>query len=298
MKNTFRWLGLIALPLRLIIGGILIVAFILPLVNSWAEINIFEKIIIMFLGLLSFFLVIGFITRLTASFILVLSILSIFTPAVFQFQEVFLSILIMASTFVIFITGGGAFSLDHLWARNNQTYHKNWFRQIAGGDIPLPPRQLKILTLTTSILFVGLLVYLTIHGMNPIQKRQPLAILIADSVKINENALSFNLQYGDRFAAEDTIHLVYIKLFAENDDMVAMWNNLNFNVMTKEQIINNKNGRVKTGEHSLMIAPGAKSTLLFYSPYIPYYGAGPYWLHLEDISGKKWTFEFEHYPYQ
>ena len=302
MRNTFRWLGLVTMPLRLIIGGVLLIAAVIPAMSNWPGLSAFAKTNLILMALLSCFVFFGLLTRFVSSLIFLLALLTIFIPETFQFYNLhssFLWIIIMASSFLIFITGGGAFSVDHLLAKSNKVYQKNWFRQVAGGDIPLPPNQLKFLTLMVAITFIVILGYesFTTKSMKHQASRHQISIK-ADSIKINDNSLSFTVTYSSNQNFKDTIDLVYIKLFAENNELVAMWNNLNFQVIETYQIDNRNKAKVIAGEHSLRVPAGTECQLTFYSPYIQHFGAGPFILSLEDVTGQQWNFNIVRKLYQ
>lgn len=297
MKSTFRWLGLVAMPLRLMLAGIIIIAFGMPAILNWSTVNLPNIVIILVLTLAGFFLLLGLFTRFSASLILIIALLKLLAPAfiIFRFEhEWLLWALIMVSSFVIFITGGGTYSLDHLIARNQKIYASNWFRQMAGGDIPLPPKQLKILTIVVSALFIGVMTFRAFADFKEISgSTEEMKVLQADSIIMEDNSISFNLSYLNSQATKDTIYLLYIKLFAEDNEPVAMWNNLNFQIIGPNQITNFQGERIKAGPHSLQVASGAQGRLTFFSPELRYFKSGLFQLHLEDVSGHHWMFEFQ-----
>jgi len=301
MNNTFRWLGLVSTPLRIILAGALLATFLPGLFFYFADYQLLEKALLIFLLIISLMLLTGLLTRLAASFIFLFSILNLLLPTLFfdLFNNNELIYLLTSTiAYVIFISGGGTFSLDHLIAREKSIYWQNWFQQIAGGDIPIPPKQLKMLTTFVSVI---LLLLLTMH-LEPetsfTKTKSKLSTIVADSITMNERSIAFDL-HNQKAANKDTVYLIYVRLYAEGNELITIWNNLNFQVMKPEQLvpINENDKGIIAGEHSLKISSGASGRLTFYSPYIKYYGPGPYWVELEDVKGREWKFEFYYNQY-
>jgi thiosulfate dehydrogenase (quinone) len=299
MNNTFRWLGLVSTPLRMILAVALLTTYLPGLLFQFGGYNMLEKALLIFLLFLSFLLLIGLLTRFAASFIFIFFILNLLLPSLFF--ELFnnnelIYLLISTIAYVIFISGGGTFSLDHLIAREKSFYSQHWFQQIAGGDIPIPPKQLKVLTAFVSGVLL-LLLALSVKPEAVITKTKSKSnLIVVDSIIMTENSIAFDLHH-QKVASTDTIYLMYVRLYAESNELITIWNNLNFQVMKPEQLSSINEKSILAGKHSLKISTGAKGRLTFYSPYIQYYGPGPFWVELEDVKGREWKFEFFYNPY-
>lgn len=245
-------------------------------------------------GIVGFLLILGIFTRLMSIgvFFLALGILLgsgwIGTTCLDEWQ---IGVLGIASGFIIFLSGGGPYSIDSYWiSRNKQLTRKKWFQWLGSTTLPLRESVLNKLVMSGSVLILGLTLFTNqyFHGgvYGQLHNKSVRPVIEISRPNVSDATFSFVLS---RVEGADVYgsFLIGIKLTNENGVVVFEKNQTDLSQLNATQISNDYVAKIKPGKHSLIVPLGAKATLSFQDSTFSKL-TGNYTLELLDISGIKW----------
>lgn len=245
-------------------------------------------------GIVGLLLMLGILTRLMSIgvFLLALGILLgsgwIGTTCLDEWQ---IGVLGIASGFLLFLSGGGSYSVDSYWMNRNRPFtRKKWFQWLGSTALPLQESVLNKLVLSGSIVILGLTLFTNqyFHGgvYGTLHNKSVRPVVEISDPNVSDTTFSFVLS---RIEGADVYgsFLIGIKLVDENRTVVFEKDQTDLSQLKAPQISNDYVAKIKPGKHSLVIPLGAKATLSFHDSIFRQF-SGKYTLELLDISGIKW----------
>lgn len=217
-------------------------------------------------AIVGLFLILGLFTRLMSIgvFFLAMGILLgsgwIGTTCLDEWQ---IGILGVASGFVLFLTGSGAYSLDnYLINRSHGWTKKKWFSFLGSGELPIKNRTPKIgifsllifgLTLFTNQYFHGG-VFGTLHNKSVKPKIE------ISNIRTDNSNLTFQLYRTEGVDVYGSF-LIGMQILDENKKIIRSINQEELSQFPKEKISNHYVAKIKPGKHSLIIPLGGKADI-------------------------------------
>lgn len=206
-----------------------------------------------------------------------------------------IGILGVAAGFIIFLSGGGKYSLDHLLLPKFPALSKHkWIVWVTSGALPLNTRQISRLSVAGAVLVMLLTLYTnqTFHNgvWGPLHNKSVKPKIEISDVRLDSNALTFKV-YRVEGADVYGSFLIDISLKDENGNIIFQKNAEELSRFPKEDIQNDYIAKVVPGKHSLVIPLGGKATLNIQTPPLANLPKGKYKIELTDISGITWTEE-------
>lgn len=204
-----------------------------------------------------------------------------------------IGVLGIAAGFTIFLSGGGAYSLDHrLLSRSTVLSDRKWFGWLGSGILPLPMAALQktgfggaliilAITLGTNQYFHGG-VWGTLHN-----KSIKPHIEISGS-RMEPGALRFTLNRTEGADVYGSF-LIGIHLTDEEGKVIFAKNGTALSKLSDSDIANRYVAKVKPGKHSLLVPLGSKAVITINDQALNNLPPGNYQLVLTDISGITWT---------
>lgn len=245
-------------------------------------------------GIVGLLLMLGLFTRLMSVgvFMLAMGILLgsgwIGTTCLDEWQ---IGVIGLAAGFTIFLTGGGAFSLDAAFAKRRMPSRTMRFSWLASGPLPWRDETGKRLAIGGSffILFMTLMTNQVFHGgvWGTLHNKSVRPKLELKDARISGNILSFEV-YRVEGADVYGSFLIGIALNDAAGNPVLSLDGPALSHFPKEAIQNRYVARIKPGKHSLVIPLGAKARMQIADNRLANLPAGDYELVLTDISGAEW----------
>lgn len=196
-----------------------------------------------------------------------------------------IGILALASGAVLFLVGGGKYSVDHILAKRYRRLNNARLRWFTSGDVELPRGAV---TLTAAAVSVGALVTNQyFHGgvYGPLHNDSVKPVLEVSNASIHGGALRFDLA---RTAGPDTYGAFVVGLTLRDEASgkdVLHYDCRTLNHIAPGAISNRYIALVHTGPHSLVVPLGAKAMLTIALPQNTVEANHRYGLSVEDISG-------------
>jgi len=245
-------------------------------------------------GIVGLLLMLGLFTRLMSVgvFLLALGILLgsgwIGTTCLDEWQ---IGVLGIAAGFVLFLSGGGTYTVDHyLISHNKAITRKKWFQWAGSTALPFNTPVLNKIVLSGSVAILGLTLFTNqyFHGgvYGTLHNKSVRPLIVISQPKMQGTTFSFALS---RVEGADVYgsFLINIQLRDENGMVVFEQQQSDLSQLKKTQISNAYVAKIKPGKHSLIIPLGAKATLSFRDQRFLEL-SGKYTLELTDISGIQW----------
>lgn len=205
-----------------------------------------------------------------------------------------IGILGMATGFVLFLTGGGRYSLDYKWLEKTAISKWRLYPWVASGVLPVAERVLNrfILGGTVVILFTTLFTNQYFHGgvWGGLHNKSLKPIVEISAASLNQGELRFTVFRSEGVDVYGSF-LIGIALKDQEGNTLLNYGEKELSQFPKTHIINRYVGKVKPGKHSLIIPLGAKAELLIPFPESVQLKNGEYRLILTDISGAEWEKE-------
>lgn len=203
-----------------------------------------------------------------------------------------IGILGVAAGFTVFLTGGGRFSLDALWARRMpRTAARKWFPWIASGDLRLNLRQVGRVSAIGAVCVVALTLYTNqlFHGgvWGPLHNKSVKPKIELSDASMGDGRLEFTVNRVEGVDVYGSF-LIGIALKNEQGKTVLAKDGEALARFPEGDIENAYIARVKPGKHSLVIPLGAKAKLTVRDDSLQALPPGRYDLVLTDISGQTW----------
>jgi uncharacterized membrane protein YphA (DoxX/SURF4 family) len=243
-------------------------------------------------AIVGLFIILGMFTRLMSIgvFFLAMGILLgsgwLGTTCLDEWQ---IGVLGVASGFVLYLTGSGAYSLDNYLMNKSYPFTKtNWFACLGSGELPIKNLAPKVLIM--SVLIFGLTLYTNqyFHGgvFGTLHNKSVKPKVEISHVRQSGSQLSFQLfrvEGADVYGS----FLIGIQILNERSEVVKSIGQVELSRFPKENIKNHYVAKIKAGKHSLILPLGAKADIAIDLGDIVL--KENYVLKLIDISGIEWT---------
>lgn len=206
-----------------------------------------------------------------------------------------IGILGVAAGFVIFLSGGGKYSLDHLMLPKHSLFNKHkWTAWLTSGTLSLTQKQSNRISVIGTVVILSLTLYTnqTFHNgvWGPLHNKSVKPKIEISDAHIPNNTLTFTV-YRVEGADVYGSFLIGIKLKDANGNTLFQRNGEELALFPKENIQNHYIAKVIPGKHSLIIPLGSKATITINDPAFHNLPKGKYEIELTDISGATWTKE-------
>ncbi len=247
-------------------------------------------------AIVGLFIILGLFTRLMSIgiFFLAMGILLgsgwIGTTCLDEWQ---IGVLGVASGFVLYLTGSGAYSLDNYLMNENQPFtRKKWFAYLGSGELPIKNLAPKVLIISVFIFGLTLFTNQYFHGgvFGTLHNKSVKPKVEISNIQHNSSQLTFQLfrvEGADVYGS----FLIGIQVLDENNQVVKSIDQNELAQFPKEKINNHYVAKIKSGKHSLILPLGAKADLTIDLEGIVL--KENYTLKLIDISGIEWTAAIE-----
>jgi thiosulfate dehydrogenase [quinone] large subunit len=245
-------------------------------------------------AIVGLFILLGLFTRLMSIgiFFLAMGILLgsgwIGTTCLDEWQ---IGVLGVASGFVLFLTGSGAYSIDnYLMNRSYRFTDKKWFAFLGSGELPIKNLAPKVLVMSVFIFGLTLFTNQYFHGgvFGTLHNKSVKPKVEISNIRKNNSQLTFQL-YRVEGADVYGSFLIGIQILDENNQLVKSIGQDELAQFPKEKINNHYVAKIKPGKHSLILPLGAKADVTIDLGDIIL--KENYSLNLIDISGIEWTIE-------
>lgn len=200
-----------------------------------------------------------------------------------------IGILGVASGCTLFFLGGGPVSLDHAVCQHYPALaHRLW---LSSGGLSI--NNIAVVTTAATVFLLALLTNQYFHGglYGPLHNDSVKPELTASNVSIASNVLQFDLS---RTAGPDTYgsFLIDIALVDQQTGRAAIdLDARTLSTLPSTDILNRHVVQIRTGKHSLEVPLGATARLRIPLGDKPLDPRGRYHLTLTDISDRQWTSE-------
>lgn len=243
-------------------------------------------------AIVGLFLILGLFTRLMSIgvFFLAMGILLgsgwLGTTCLDEWQ---IGVLGVASGFVLFLTGSGAYSLDNYLMKKPYAFtKKTWFSFLGSGHLPIRNLQPKVLMLSIGIFGLTLFTNQYFHGgvFGTLHNKSVKPKVEISNIKHNGSQLTFQLfrvEGADVYGS----FLIGIEVLDETNKIVKSINQKDLAEFPADKIHNHYVAKIKTGKHSLILPLGAKADVTIDMGNIQV--KENYSIKLTDISGIEWT---------
>jgi len=243
-------------------------------------------------GIVGICVIIGLFTRIMSLAVLGLALgilLSAGWLGTTCLDEWQIGILGVASGFMLFLSGGGRYSVDHvLSARYPRLTQRTWFGWLTSGAV----------TIKTPAVLVGSLVILALtlftnqqfHGgvYGPLHNKSVAPKIEVSEARVAGNSLQFQL-YRTEGADVYGSFLIGVSVVADTaGDTVVQLDGAQLSRLPETAIANRYVAKVRPGAHSLIVPLGAKAQLTIDTGPIRWHAEHSYTLVLTDINGATW----------
>jgi uncharacterized membrane protein YphA (DoxX/SURF4 family) len=200
-----------------------------------------------------------------------------------------IGVLGVATGFVLFLSGSGAYSVDrYLMNKAYPFTRKKWFAFLGSGELPIQHLAPKVLFMSSLIFALTLFTNQYFHGgvFGTLHNKSVKPKVDISDVSFNGKQLTFQLfrvEGADVYGS----FLIGIQVLDAQQKVIKSLGQDELAQFPKENIHNHYVARIKAGKHSLILPLGAKADIS-----IPMEGLmlnGNYTLKLIDISGITWT---------
>lgn len=243
-------------------------------------------------AIVGLFIILGLFTRLMSIgvFFLAMGILLgsgwLGTTCLDEWQ---IGVLGVASGFVLFLTGSGAYSVDnYLMNKPYQFTNKKWFSFLGSGELPIKKLAPKVLIMSVFIFGLTLFTNQYFHGgvFGTLHNKSVKPKVEISNIQQTGSQLTFQLfrvEGADVYGS----FLIDIQILDENNKVIKSIGQEELAQFPKERINNHYVAKIKSGKHSLILPLGAKADIS-----IDLEGLivkENYKLKLIDISGIEWV---------
>ena len=243
-------------------------------------------------AIVGLFIILGLFTRLMSIgvFFLAMGILLgsgwLGTTCLDEWQ---IGVLGVASGFVLFLTGSGAYSLDnYMMNKPYQFTNKKWFSFLGSGELPIKKLAPKVLIMSVFIFGLTLFTNQYFHGgvFGTLHNKSVKPKVEISNIQQTGSQLTFQLfrvEGADVYGS----FLIDIQILDENNKVIKSIGQEELAQFPKERINNHYVAKIKSGKHSLILPLGAKADIS-----IDLEGLivkENYKLKLIDISGIEWV---------
>lgn len=243
-------------------------------------------------GIVGFCVIIGLFTRamsvaiLGLAFGILLSAGWLGTTCLDEWQ---IGILGVACGLMLFLSGGGRYSVDHVLSdRFPKLVQRKWLRWLTSGEISVPKPA--VLAGSVAVLALALFTNQHFHGgvYGPLHNKSVAPQIEITDARIAGNSLQFQVF---RTEGADVYGSFLIGVSVRDDttgDTVVQLDGTQLSRLPEAAIANRYVAQVKPGAHSLVVPLGAKAQLTIPTGKTRWDATHPYTLVLTDISGATW----------
>lgn len=243
-------------------------------------------------AIVGLFIILGLFTRLMSIgvFFLAMGILLgsgwLGTTCLDEWQ---IGVLGVASGFVLFLTGSGAYSLDnYLMNKPYQFTNKKWFSFLGSGELPIKKLAPKVLIMSVFIFGLTLFTNQYFHGgvFGTLHNKSVKPKVEISNIQQTGSQLTFQLfrvEGADVYGS----FLIDIQILDENNKVIKSIGQEELAQFPKQRINNHYVAKIKSGKHSLILPLGAKADMTIDLEEIIV--KENYKLKLIDISGIEWV---------
>lgn len=252
-------------------------------------------------GIVGLLYMLGFFTRLMS-----IGVLSLATGILLGsgwlgttcLDEWQIGILGVAAGFIIFLSGGGKYSLDHLiWPKWALFGKQRWMVWLTSGALPLTQKQANSLSISGAAIIMLLTLYTNQEFHNgvwgPLHNKSVKPKIEISDARLDRDALTFTV-YRVEGADVYGSFLIGIRLKDAHGNVVYQKDGEELSRFPKGDIHNHYVAKVAPGKHSLVIPLGGKATLTIHENDLVNLPKGKYEVELTDISGATWSKEITH----
>ncbi|WP_455585539.1 TQO small subunit DoxD [Bacteroides sp.] len=249
-------------------------------------------------GIVGLLYMLGFFTRLMS-----IGVLSLATGILLGsgwlgttcLDEWQIGILGVAAGFIIFLSGGGKYSLDHVLLPKLSLFRKHkWTTWVTSGTLPLTQKQANKVSISGAIVIMFLTLYTNqvFHNgvWGPLHNKSVKPKIEISDARLGNDALAFTV-YRVEGADVYGSFLIGISLKDADGNVIFQKNGEELAHFPKENIQNDYIAKIAPGKHSLVIPLGGKATITINEPGLNALPKGKYEVELTDISGTVWTKE-------
>ncbi len=200
-----------------------------------------------------------------------------------------IGVLGVSSGFVLFLTGSGAYSLDHfLMTRPYAFTRTRWFTWLGSGHLPVKNLPFTVLVMPCGILGLTLFTNQYFHGgvLGTLHNKSVKPKVEISHIEQHGSHLTFQLfrvEGADVYGS----FLIGIEVLDENNKVIKSITQKELAEFPTHRIHNHYVTKIKPGQHSLIIPLGAKADIALDLRGVPI--KENYSLKLIDISGIEWT---------
>lgn len=243
-------------------------------------------------GVVGICVMIGFLTRIMSLAVLGLAfgiLLSAGWLGTTCLDEWQIGILGMACGFMLFLSGGGRYSVDRIVSgRIPRLAQQKWFNWLSSGAINV--RTPVVVSGSLLVLAVALFTNQHFHGgiYGPLHNKSVAPVIEITDAHIADNSLQFELF---RTEGADVYGSFLIGVGVRDDttgDTVVKLDGAELSRLPRTAITNRYVAKVEPGAHSLVVPLGAKARVTIDTERTHWNAAHRYTLVLTDISGATW----------
>lgn len=243
-------------------------------------------------AIVGLFLILGLFTRLMSVGVLLLAMGILLgsgwlgTTCLDEWQ---IGVLGVASGFVLFLSGSGAYSLDQYLMKKQYAFtHKKWFAVLGSGHLPIKNLQPKVLIASLLIFCLTLYTNQYFHGgvFGTLHNKSVKPKVEISNIKHHNSKLTFQLfrvEGADVYGS----FLIEIQILDQNNTVVKRITQKQLSQFPTASINNHYVAKIKPGKHSLILPLGAKADVTIDVSDLDL--RKNYKLKLIDISGIEWV---------
>lgn len=201
-----------------------------------------------------------------------------------------IGILGVASGFMLFLAGGGQYSLDRFLMHKDLPFvQRRWFNWLASGRVGI--KKPVVLTASMAVLMLALFTNQYFHGgvYGPLHNKSIKPVIEISDAYIIDETLHFQLF---RTEGVDVYGSFLIGITVVDDTRKKPIINLNghqLSQLPERNISNRYVAKVMPGKHSLVVPLGAKARVAIHAGTAHFDASHNYTLVLTDVSGATWT---------
>ncbi|MEB3032354.1 TQO small subunit DoxD [[Mycobacterium] nativiensis] len=243
-------------------------------------------------GIVGICVILGLFTRVTSLAVLGLAfgiLLSAGWLGTTCLDEWQIGILGVASGFMLFLSGGGRYSMDRvLSSRYPRLAQRKWLSWLTSGEVDI--KAPAVLTGSIVVLALALFTNQHFHGgvYGPLHNKSVAPEIEVSDARVAGNSLHFQL-YRTQGADVYGSFLIGVSVLDDTTgDTVVQLDGAQLSRLPEAAITNRYVAKVKPGAHSLIVPLGAKAQLTIDTGSTRWNAAHSYSLVLTDISGATW----------
>ncbi|WP_078281256.1 TQO small subunit DoxD [Mycobacteroides franklinii] len=201
-----------------------------------------------------------------------------------------IGILGIASGLTLFLSGGGRYSVDHYVAERHDTFTKrNWFTRLASGPVDVS-RHL-VLGGAAAVLAIALFTNQYFHGglYGPLHNKSVAPVIEISDAHISDRDLRFTVYRTEGVDVYGSFLVGVTVTESETGRAVVDLRADQLSRLPAHAITNRYIAAVKTGAHGVIVPLGAKAELNIEGPHAPIDPRHHYTLSLADVSGAVWV---------